>query len=178
MKLVSVNEDLVSAMPLLDEEDEPSVAVKETQWNHHHLSLCHLQKMLSICILNVLTINASCGLSTPPSSSPHPVEHEWADIDGSLAVQWGHLKPAPDSILEFFSCSYKKSECTTNYCSCAAVNLPCTDLCCCTSCKSNDSQERDDVNEIFNDDDDDDFSEYQNGGTDGEADDFSDSSEY
>ena len=63
--------------------------------------------MLSICILNVLTINASCGLSTPPSSSPHPVEHEWADIDGSLAVQWGHLKPAPDSILEFFLAATK-----------------------------------------------------------------------
>ena len=42
-------------------------------------------------------------------------------------------------------------------------------------CKNNDSQERVDFNEIFNDDDD--FGEYQDGDTDGEADDSSDSSE-
>ena len=46
---------------------------------------------------------------------PHPVEHGWTDIDGSLAVQQGHLKLAPDSILEFVSCSCKKSECATNH---------------------------------------------------------------
>ena len=92
-----------------------------------------------------------------------------------MAVKWGHLKPAQDSILEFVSCSYKKSECATNHCSCASVNLPCTDLCCCTNCKINDSQERVDFNEIFNDDDN--FGEYQDGDTDGEADDSSDSSE-
>ena len=94
VNLLSVSEDFVSAMALLGEEDEPSVAVKETLdrlvcslyevklgndvhevryklftkiRNHHHLSLCHLQK-------NMLTINASCGkkstrLSSPPSSS-------------------------------------------------------------------------------------------------------------
>ena len=49
--------------------------------------------------------------------------------------------------------------------------MPCTDLCCCTSCKNNDSQERVDFNA------DDDFGEYQDGDTDGEADDSSDSSE-
>ena len=54
--------------------------------------------------------------------------------------------------------------------------MPFADLCCCTSCKNNDSQERVDVNKIFSDDDDD-FGEYQDGDTDGEADDSSDSSE-
>ena len=57
---------------------------------------------------------------------PHPIEHGWTDIDGSLTVQWGHLKPVPDSILEFVSCCCEKSKCATNYCSCVAVNLPCT----------------------------------------------------
>ena len=105
----------------------------------------------------------------------HPVEHGSTDVDGSLAVQWEHLKPDPDSILEFVSCSYKKSKCATNHCICAPVNLPCTDLCDCTNCKNNDSPERADINKTFNDDDD--FGEYQDGDIDGEADDFSDSSE-
>ena len=106
---------------------------------------------------------------------PHPVEHGWTDIDGYLFVQWGYLKAAPDSTLEFVSSSSKKSECATNHCSCVAVNLPSTNLCGCTNCKNNDSQQRVDVNEIFNDDAD--FGEYQDGDTDGEADDSSDSSE-
>ena len=85
------------------------------------------------------------------------------------------FKTSPDSILEFVSCSCKKFERATNDCSCAAINLPCRDLCCCTNCKNNGSQERVSVNEIFNDDDD--FGEYQDGDTDGEVDDYSDSSE-
>ena len=67
------------------------------------------------------------------------------------------------------------SEWATNHCSCAAFNLPCTGLCCCTNCKNKDSQERVDINEVFNDDGD--FGEYLDGGTDGEADNSSDSSE-
>ena len=105
----------------------------------------------------------------------HPVEHGSTDVDGSLAVQWEHLKPAPDSFLEFVSCSYKKSECATNHCICAPVNLPCMDLCGCTNCKNNDSPEWADVNKTLNDDDD--FGEYQDGDIDGEAGDSSDSSE-
>ena len=50
--------------------------------------------------------------------------------------------------------------------------MPCTDLYCCTNCKNKDSQEQVDVNE-----NDHDFGEYQDGDTDGEADDSSDSSE-
>ena len=50
--------------------------------------------------------------------------------------------------------------------------MPCADLYCCTNCKNKDSQEKVDVNE-----NDDDFGEYQDGDTDGEADDSSDSSE-
>ena len=53
--------------------------------------------------------------------------------------------------------------------------MPCTGLCCCTNCKNKDSQERVDINEVFNDDGD--FGEYLDGGTDGEADNSSDSSE-
>ena len=34
---------------------------------------------------------------------PQPVEHGWTDIDGFLAGQWGCLKPALDSNLEFIS---------------------------------------------------------------------------
>ena len=97
------------------------------------------------------------------SHLPHPIEHGWTDIDGSLTVQWGHLKPVPDSILEFVSCCCEKSKCATNYCSCVAVNLPCTQLCHCNNCKNNDSQERVHVNEIFNGDDR--FGEYQDGET-------------
>ena len=84
-----------------------------------------------------------------------------------MAVQWVHFKPALHSILEFVSCSWKISECTTNHCSCTAANLSCTNLWCCTNCE----------NKIFDDDDDDDdFGEYQDEGTDGETDDTSDSS--
>ena len=98
---------------------------------------------------------------------PHFVEHGWPDVEGSLAVQWVHFKPALHSILEFVSCSWKISECTTNHCSCTAANLSCTNLWCCTNCE----------NKIFDDDDDDDgFGEYQDEGTDGETDDTSDSS--
>ena len=53
--------------------------------------------------------------------------------------------------------------------------MPCTGLCCCTNCKNKDSQERVDINEVFNDDGD--FGEYLDGVTDGEADNSSDSSE-
>ena len=83
---------------------------------------------------------------------PNPVEHRWTDIDRSLAVQQRLLKPAPDSILEFVSCSCKKSEYGANHCGCVAVNLTCTDFCGCTYCKKNDSPERVDVKETFSDD--------------------------
>ena len=83
---------------------------------------------------------------------PYSVEHRWIDFDRFLAVQLGLLKPAPDSILEFVSCSCKKSKYSTNNCGCEAVNLLCTNLFGCTNYKNNDSQERVDVNEIFNDD--------------------------
>ena len=180
VKLVSVNEDFVSAMTLLGEGDEPSVAVKETlerlvcslyqvkiDVNEARYKL-FTKKKKPPPLQSLSTIKDVLYLHIEPASYqcqlwkkaldyhphlPHPVEHGWTDIDGSLTVQWGYLKPAPDFILEFVSCSCKKFECTTNHCSCAAVNLPCTDLFCCTNCKNNDSQEGVDVNEIFNDDD-------------------------
>ena len=95
------------------------------------------------------------------------------DIDGSLAVQWGLLKPAPDSVSEFVSCRCKRSECAWNHCSCAADKLPCTDLCDCTSCKYKDSLKQVDIYEIFHDNYD--FGEYKDEDTNGEADDSSDS---
>ena len=54
------------------------------------------------------------------------------------------------------------------------VLLLCSDQCGCINCKNNNIQEQVDVNKIFNDDDD--FSEYQDEDTNGEADNFSDSS--
>ena len=84
VKLVSVNEDFVSAMTLLGKEDEP-FAARETLQElacllyqvklevdvtrqvtscfqrkriHCHLDFCHLQKMCSIYILNVLNTNS------------------------------------------------------------------------------------------------------------------------
>ena len=55
-----------------------------------------------------------------------PAGHKWTDIDGSLVVQRGIFKTVPDSIIEFVSCSCKKSKCAQNYCGCSAVNWPCT----------------------------------------------------
>ena len=111
VKLVSVSEDFVSAMALLDEEDEPYVAVKDTlerlvcslyevkleidvnetryklfakKRNHHHLSLRRVRFRVGLG-----NINASCGkkaLDYHPHL-PHCIEHGWTDIDGSLAVQ-------------------------------------------------------------------------------------------
>ena len=84
VKLVSVNEDFISAMTLLGKEDEP-FAARETLQElacllyqvklevdvtrqvtscfqrkriHCHLDFCHLQKMCSIYILNVLNTNS------------------------------------------------------------------------------------------------------------------------
>ena len=106
---------------------------------------------------------------------PHPIEHVWTDIDGPLVVNWELLEPSPDSTVEFVSCSCKKWECTTNHCDCAVVNLPHTYLCGCNKCKRTNSQEQVGINEILNDDDD--LAEYQDKDTNGEVDDYSDSSE-
>ena len=116
------------------EEDEPSVAVKETL----ERLVCSLYQVKleidvkearyklftkkkkppppqslsptkDVLYLHIERANDQCQLWKKALDYrphlPHPVERGWRDIDGSLAVQWGYLKPAPDSILEFVSCS-------------------------------------------------------------------------
>ena len=58
-------------------------------------------------------------------------------------------------MLEFVSCSCSKTECQTHQCSSFAVNLSCTDLCSCKTCKNNNfSDDLDEVDEGDMDDND------------------------
>ena len=91
------------------DEMRPDTSCSPRKIKQCYLSLCHLQKMSSICISNVLITNATSGkkvLDHHPHL-PHSAENRWTDIDGSLAVQQGLLKPAQDSSLEFVFCSWK-----------------------------------------------------------------------
>ena len=60
--------------------------------------------------------------------------------NGSLEIRWTNEKPASESILEFVTCNYRKSQCIKNQCSCKAVRLPCTDLCKCKGCENDDQR--------------------------------------
>ena len=175
VKHVFVNEDFISAMPLMGKEDEPFVAVKETLVRLA-CSLYQVKPQTDVSKIRykyfTKTNKPPLPQSLPPTKDvlyqhiqhanyqcqlwkkaldyhphlPHPTEHGWADTDGSLAVKWGLLKPSPESIVEFVSYSCKKSECTTNHCDCAVINLPSTYPCRCTTCKNKDSQEQVDFN--------------------------------
>ena len=66
-----------------------------------------------------------------------PTDHGWVNDDnGRSGMHWTECKPAPEAILEFVTRSCCKSECGTNQCGSVFVNLPCTDLCLCKSCKN------------------------------------------
>ena len=44
-----------------------------------------------------------------------PTDHCWINDDnGRLGIHWTECKPAPEAILEFVTCSCRKSECGTN----------------------------------------------------------------
>ena len=54
--------------------------------------------------------------------------------------------------MEFVTCSCSKSECRTNQCDCVVVNLPCTDLCLCKSCKNSNKDTNIEVEDMLDDD--------------------------
>ena len=123
VKLVSVNKDFVSAITLLGGEVEPSVAVKETlkrlvsslyqvkleiDVNEARYKLFTKKKeppppqslpaTKDHLYLHIARTNYQCQVLKKASDYhphlSHPVEHGWTGVDGSLADQWGHLKPA------------------------------------------------------------------------------------
>ena len=56
------------------------------------------------------------------------------------------ISPAPDSILEFLSCSCSKS-CDNNRCTCRANNLKCSEMCKLKQCSNFMIEDCDDVDE-------------------------------
>lgn len=76
----------------------------------------------------------------PIVAAPSPVGYGWKLESDELAITWGTLEPAPDSILEYVSCKCKKG-CQTRRCSCHKANLKCTELCQCNSCENAEEQE-------------------------------------
>ena len=90
---------------------------------------------------------------------PSPVGYGWKLKKGDLVIDWTDGKAAPDTVLEFLSCSCKTS-CKTKRCICVSNGLFCTDLCKCESCenKIDDTEENIGVEEwdeeSYDDDDD------------------------
>ena len=68
------------------------------------------------------------------------------DNDGHLKPTTTEFPPAPLAIVEMVRCQCK-SGCSTNRYSCKSVNLPCTDLCLCSSVCENDADSQDFENE-------------------------------
>lgn len=66
----------------------------------------------------------------------NPYENGWAMKDNLMVIKWINNLPAPQSILEFVSCSCKKNECSSGTCKCFSVNLQCTSSCNCNQCKN------------------------------------------
>ena len=94
-----------------------------------------------------------------------PTDHGWVnDNNGSLGIHWKQCKPVPEVILEFVTCSCRKSECRTNQCGCVSVNLPCIDLCLCKSCKNSNKDTNIDTEDIFDDNVYDNYDEYRENG--------------
>jgi len=64
---------------------------------------------------------------------PSPEKHGWLlskDVDGitTLDIDWMDCSPAPDSVLEFLSCSCAK-QCMASSCICIQNLHKCTDMC-------------------------------------------------
>ena len=80
-------------------------------------------------------------------------DHGWVNDDnGRLGIHLTEYKPAPEAILEFVKCSCRKSECGTNPCGCVFVNLPCTDLYLCKSCKNSNKGTNIDIEDMCDED--------------------------
>ena len=62
---------------------------------------------------------------------PSPVGCGWkAEPDGSLAIQWNDIQPAPSALLECISCACSRA-CSNRRCSCLLNGLRCTGVCRC-----------------------------------------------
>ena len=72
--------------------------------------------------------------------------------NGRLGIHRTECKPTPEAILKFITCSCRKSESETNQCGCVFVNLPCTDLCLCKSCKNSNKDTNIDIEDMFDED--------------------------
>ena len=70
-----------------------------------------------------------------------PDGHGWERNENMLKIKWMTANPAPEEILEFTTCSCKKTSCITNRCQCYALNLKCFDLCECNNCKNEEKNE-------------------------------------
>ncbi|KAL2102045.1 hypothetical protein ACEWY4_003806 [Coilia grayii] len=70
---------------------------------------------------------------------PPPVNHGWKMVGGVYEVDWMTLPPAPEAILELVHCSCKKTHCVKGRCTCKLHDLPCTNLCQCSSCDNRSS---------------------------------------
>lgn len=77
---------------------------------------------------------------------PPPVNHGWKLEEGTLAIDWMDMAPAPKEILELTHCRCRKSKCGNKQCSCIAHSLLCTELCDCMDCSNqpNESDAEDD----------------------------------
>ena len=62
----------------------------------------------------------------------------YKDTHGQFKPATTDVLPAPDSIIEMVICQCKK-DCLSQRCSCKSKNLPCTDLCQCSTLCENDN---------------------------------------
>ena len=62
--------------------------------------------------------------------SASPEKNGWEKIADTLRPHYMTKDPAPSSLLELTTCQCRKSECQSN-CSCANINLACTEACMC-----------------------------------------------
>ena len=63
----------------------------------------------------------------PLPEVPLPRGHGWEIAEGEITVKWLNSKPPPEEILEFLSCSCKKS-CLNEDCCCFKAGPKCTDM--------------------------------------------------
>ena len=73
-----------------------------------------------------------------------PVGSGWDKKNDKLEIKWMTRKPAPEEILEFTSCSCKKSSCSSNRCQCFALNMKCVGLFSCRNCTNVEEVESED----------------------------------